>query len=473
MQIIHQAPLAVLGMGAAFTILWGVADPMAAFAEVREVEAEGYYMMGDSPEERMDIAQQHAIRDATKAAAEKAGVFVESFSEMRMGNLTRDEVRAISAIVLEVKEPTKVVPEVVANGQAIRYHAYVTAMVDTANIEKMLERSSAEKEDMVNKNKEMEAELARVNEEIERLKEAYRQAEAAEQQRINEDIRRNDRRFEALVWGEKGAKHFMLWEDEEARECFRKAVEIDPESAMLWCWLSACHSATGDFDQSIVCARKALDLQPDMREAWGVLGFAYEMQGQFSQAIEWYQKTGEMALLGRAYKSNGDYEQAIACATKSIQNGEDSATNWQTLGVSYYRLDQNEKAIECLRKAVAIEPRYDEAWRILGWAYAADGQYEQAVEAFTKGLELSNLADGWEGLGDAYLGLKQYEQAAEAYRKALDLDPSSSHGWNQLGVCYSYLDDNEKEIECFKKAVELNPNDQTIKENLDRALSRG
>ena len=62
MQIIHQAPLAVLGMGAAFTILWGVADPMAAFAEVREVEAEGYYMMGDSPEERMDIAQQHAIQ---------------------------------------------------------------------------------------------------------------------------------------------------------------------------------------------------------------------------------------------------------------------------------------------------------------------------------------------------------------------------------------------------------------------------
>ena len=43
MQIIHQVPLFALGMGAAFTVLWGVADPVAAFAEVKVVEADGYY----------------------------------------------------------------------------------------------------------------------------------------------------------------------------------------------------------------------------------------------------------------------------------------------------------------------------------------------------------------------------------------------------------------------------------------------
>ena len=35
MQVIHQAPLAALGLGAAFTVIWGVADPVAALAEVR------------------------------------------------------------------------------------------------------------------------------------------------------------------------------------------------------------------------------------------------------------------------------------------------------------------------------------------------------------------------------------------------------------------------------------------------------
>ena len=42
MQIIHQAPLAALGLGAAFTVIWGVADPVAALAEVRVIEADGY-----------------------------------------------------------------------------------------------------------------------------------------------------------------------------------------------------------------------------------------------------------------------------------------------------------------------------------------------------------------------------------------------------------------------------------------------
>ena len=51
MQIIHQAPLAALGLGAAFTVVWGVADPVAALAEVRVIEADGYYIMGDGPEE--------------------------------------------------------------------------------------------------------------------------------------------------------------------------------------------------------------------------------------------------------------------------------------------------------------------------------------------------------------------------------------------------------------------------------------
>ena len=36
MKTIHQIPFTALGIGAAFTVLWGVADPMAANAELIE-----------------------------------------------------------------------------------------------------------------------------------------------------------------------------------------------------------------------------------------------------------------------------------------------------------------------------------------------------------------------------------------------------------------------------------------------------
>ena len=53
MQTIQSIPFAALGMGAAFTILWGVADPVAAFAEVKTYTGVGKCAMGDlvSPEQ--------------------------------------------------------------------------------------------------------------------------------------------------------------------------------------------------------------------------------------------------------------------------------------------------------------------------------------------------------------------------------------------------------------------------------------
>ena len=59
MQIIHQASLAALGLGAAFTVIWGVADPVAALAEVRVIEADGYYIMGDGPEENAAVLESN------------------------------------------------------------------------------------------------------------------------------------------------------------------------------------------------------------------------------------------------------------------------------------------------------------------------------------------------------------------------------------------------------------------------------
>ncbi|WP_074696914.1 hypothetical protein [Selenomonas sp. KH1T6] len=118
MQIIHQAPLAALGLGAAFTVVWGVADPVAAFAEVRVIEADGYYIMGDGPEENAAVAKERARADARRAASEQAGLYVAGMTEVKKGKLTRDEIRTISVAVMEVKEDN-VTPEVGGHGDPV------------------------------------------------------------------------------------------------------------------------------------------------------------------------------------------------------------------------------------------------------------------------------------------------------------------------------------------------------------------
>ena len=138
MRTIQQLPFAVLGAGAAFTVLWGVADPMAAYAEVKVVEADGYYIMGDGPEENQAVAEERARVDARRAAIEQAGICVESLSDGKMSKLTKDEIRTISANVLEVQE-AEVTSEALG-GTTIQYHCHIKARVDTSNITQQLQQ---------------------------------------------------------------------------------------------------------------------------------------------------------------------------------------------------------------------------------------------------------------------------------------------------------------------------------------------
>ena len=417
MQIIHQAPLAAIGMGAAFTIIYGVADPLAAFAAVQQVEAEGFYMMGDSPEERMDIAQQQAIVKATKAAAEKAGVFVESFSATNKGELTRDEVRAVAASVLQVKEPVKVVPEVVANGQAIRYHAYVVALVDTANVEKFLEKGKTELADAVYRNNTMEEELAKIQREVESLREQYRQAREEEQHRINEQIRRNNAEFEATEWYKKGyAFLIMSWEDIEAYvdKYHPQGLQLSDVAGRTY-REAKCYSDVWARE----CFERAIELNPDFSLAWRELAFTY---------------------------LNDAPEKAIAPFQKAVSLAPRDTRSWYYLGCAYREKEQYDKALESMRKITEIDPDDQQHWTRTAWSaiakiYSNQGHrkeanhaYEKVAELYRKELQLApNDATLWVSLGYTYYDMERYAEALKFFDKALEIDPSheAAKNWRE------------------------------------------
>lgn len=204
MRTMQSIPFAALGMGAALTVLWGVADPIAAYAEVKVVEADGYYIMGDGPEENPAVAKERARVAARRAAIEQAGICVESISEVEMSRLTGDEIRTISANVLEVQE-AEVASEVLGS-TTIQYHCHVKARVDTSDIMQQLHQERRQLEDAARQNREMEEQFARVRAELAELKARYKIATEAEKQEINREVNRNEDDFTAAkalgtIWG--------------------------------------------------------------------------------------------------------------------------------------------------------------------------------------------------------------------------------------------------------------------------------
>ena len=147
-------------------LLSGVA---AGEAAPQVITANGVYIMGenDSPKIAKDAARQEAMR----AAVEKAGVYVESYSKIQNMQLTEDDVKVISGAVLKVTDE-KAKPEL--EGDVWRYTVTITAEIDTDHLDL---KAMMEKRTELEKLQKERDELKRQNEE---LLEKYRRASGKE-----------------------------------------------------------------------------------------------------------------------------------------------------------------------------------------------------------------------------------------------------------------------------------------------------
>ena len=112
----------------------------SAYAAPEIIEADGVYMMGDNDTPRS--ARDAARNEAMRAATERAGVYIESTSEVQGYTLTRDEIRTVAAAVLRVLHED-VTPELIEG--AWRYRVHLVCSVDTEGIDlKALAQNKAE-----------------------------------------------------------------------------------------------------------------------------------------------------------------------------------------------------------------------------------------------------------------------------------------------------------------------------------------
>ena len=394
MKTIQQFPFAVLGAGAAFTVLWGVADPMAAYAEVKLIEADGYYIMGDGPEESQSVAKERARTDAKRVASEMAGTYVESISEAQMGQLTRDEIRTISANVLKIQD-AEVTPKVLGDS-TIQYHCHLKAHVDTSSITQQLQQDRQKFEESVRRNKELEQENARISAELAELKEKFKNATEAEKQEINREVKRNENEFTAMQWNRQGCEKDSKRDYHGAIECFQKAIDLDPSFAKPWNNMGYAYDNLDDYNKAIECYQKAIEIDPKSANPWDNMGSSYKHLGNYDKAIECYQKAIDLDPkdattwnnMGLSYKKLKDYNKAIECYQKSIELEPEDATTWNNMGRSYDNLEDYNKAIECYQKAIELNPKYASPWNNMGYAYNSLGNYQKAVEAFRKAVDL-------------------------------------------------------------------------------------
>ena len=104
-----------------------------ASAKTYEIVAEGNYTIGDR--DTRETAKKHAVQDAMRIAVEKAGVYVESYSETKNYQLTQDQVRTIAAGVVKVLDESI---DFYDNGNVCRAVIYASVNTDDINLEELM-----------------------------------------------------------------------------------------------------------------------------------------------------------------------------------------------------------------------------------------------------------------------------------------------------------------------------------------------
>lgn len=102
-------------------------------AEMVNVEADGYYLLGD--DDNISMAKNRARQDALRMAAEKAGVFITSYTKTKNLSLTDDEIIVISSNLLNVLKES--VTNESVNGEGFKINCHIVACFDTDNLDTM------------------------------------------------------------------------------------------------------------------------------------------------------------------------------------------------------------------------------------------------------------------------------------------------------------------------------------------------
>lgn len=326
-----------LGAGMFFLMawLWGIAAVPLVAAEHRIIEGDGFYTIGDGLDENISVAKERAKNEALRNAGEKAGVFVESLSFVKEGQLTHDEVMVISAQVMQLQGTPKF-RAVPITEDVLRYECHVTVLVDTDNINASMVKDKAALSDAVRQNKELTEEVVRLNQEMETLKQRFANASTeSERQEIRQEVRRNDEGFVAAGLNEQGARLLGEGQFAEAAGLFSEALAKNPDFAYAYHNRGIAYGKMKDYGRAVADFSRAIALDGSYATAYGGRGFVlYSM---------------------------GNYEQAVADLSRAITLKPDYADAFYIRGNAYMQLGHYSEALRDYNKSLALNPGMEAA----------------------------------------------------------------------------------------------------------------
>ena len=379
--------------------------PNVVSAERQIIEADGDYVLGDG--ETTSEAKRKSKEVAVRNASMQAAVFVESVLTVNNGMVSKDEITLVTSNVLQLQKEPEYTN--IADGKSFVIRCHVVALIDTDNVEKILNNRELLRQ-MERDTKQIKEERDRLQKEVEYWKNLYQNATSdSEREKAAGEMKTNVEKFNATQYFERGNRFYYAGKYSKAVDDFSKAIQLDPNYADAYNNRGVAYYDLKKYDEAIRDYNYAIQFDPNNKQAYYNRGNAYDDLGKYDDAIR-------------------DYNYAILLDP----NNKEAYNN---RGNAYFKLKRYEEAIRNYNIAIQLDPNSRNAYYNRGNAYHDLGRYDEAIQDFNKAIQIdSNYINAYINRGVAYAFLGKYNLALADFQKTLELDPNNQNAEKALEI---------------------------------------
>lgn len=242
----------------------------------------------------------------------------------------------------------------------------------------------------------------------------------------------------------------------ESKECFRRAVDLDPRNPALRFQLARSQWESGELEPARANALMLASAQPGNHDIQKLLeGISLDLGAELARAQR--------------------YKAGLVIAEDTARRYPQSAQAQQMLGLFAMRNQQNPAAVKAYQKALALSPESAGISVGLGIAQTMAGQLPEAQHTFEDGIrKWPNDAEHYQAFGVLLLrmaeaGAGSAERGVAMLRKALDLNPALPEAHFQLGKWALEQGDPAAAVDHFSAALRNGDTSSKVHFALSRA----
>ncbi|HSE41584.1 MAG TPA: protein kinase [Acidobacteriota bacterium] len=205
------------------------------------------------------------------------------------------------------------------------------------------------------------------------------------------------------------------WDWEGAETEYKRAIDLNPNSALGYDWYAYFLQVQNRFDESFIMRKKAVELDPISLVINTNMGSSLRIMGRLDEAVTHLRKTIQLdpnfyrahVWLGQTYDVQGNQRAAIDELEKARVLSKESPYVLSSLGYAYARAGRKEDAFEMLRDLTDLSSQryvspYDTAlvYAGLGYKDEAFSWLEEAYKERATWLIVLNVDQQWDPLRD-------------------------------------------------------------------------